>query len=272
MSTKVSIVLPTYNQANFLPTALNSIFLQTYRDFELIVVNDGSTDSTVDVLTEYNKIFPFTVINQVNKKLPSALNTGFSQAQGEYLTWTSTDNILLPDMISILVAALETNPTIGLAYADRYLMDDNGVDILRMNTPGYNKYLLLHVNLVQCCFLYRRECQEKVGGYDPTFLYGEDWEYWIRISRYFSMKHIGVALYRYRMHVKSLTSDLARGNIKGMGFSEFSTRIRKQMPLRWIIGKFLWRSLRLVNKHHPAVIEFNHWPAIVSQAAGNKNN
>jgi glycosyltransferase involved in cell wall biosynthesis len=270
MSHKVSIVLPSYNQAHYLPSALDSIFTQTYQNFELIVVNDGSTDHTAEVLAEYKNKYPFRVVNQENQKLPRALNTGFAQTSGEYLTWTSSDNILLPEMLSILVGALEKYPKIGLVYADRYLMDENAQDIMRLNTPEYDPYLLLHVNLVQCCFLYRRECHDKVGGYDPTFIYGEDWDYWIRISKYFPMKHIDSVPYRYRLHMKSLTSELALGKIKGMGFLEFSARIRQRMPVRWSIGKIKWRLFRLLNKHHPAVFEFDHWSSIVALAAGNK--
>jgi len=186
-----------------LPAALDGVFAQTCPCYELIVVNDGSTDGTADVLADYQERLNFTVITQENRGLPRALNAGFAQARGDYLTWTSSDNIMLPEMLTTLVQALERDQSLGLVYADRYLMDEDGTDLGRFDLPDYDPYLLLHTNLVHCCFLYRRECMERAGGYDPEFIYGEDWEYWIRISRDFRMKRVPQALYRYRLHRSS---------------------------------------------------------------------
>ena len=190
MTTRVSIVLPTYNQAHYLPAALDGVFAQTYPDYELIVVNDGCTDETPTILADYFQRYDFIVIEQENQGLPMALNAGFAQARGEYLTWTSSDNAMLPEMLSVLVQALDEDPSVGLAYADFYLMDHEGRDWGRFNTVEYDPYWLLYTNLVHCSFLYRRECMERVGGYDPEFVYGEDWEYWIRISQYYRMKRV----------------------------------------------------------------------------------
>lgn len=267
MKPQVSIVLPTYNQAHFLPEALDSIFGQTYDNFELIVVNDGSTDDTTAVVADYQRRHAFTAIEQGNRGLPAALNAGFKQACGEYLTWTSSDNILLPDMLAVLGAALDQDPSVGLVYADRYLITDEGTDLGRFDLPDYDAGLLLHVNLVHCCFLYRRECMVRVGLYDPEFIYGEDWEYWIRISKYYSMKHIPAALYQYRVHATSMTSELVRGTAHNMGYKEFSKRIRQSSPLRWYIGKLKWWWLRLTNPHHPAFANRTNWQQAAARAA-----
>lgn len=267
----VSIVLPTYNQAHYLLAALDGIFAQTYPHYELIVVNDGSTDSTAKVLTDYQQRHKFTVITQENQGLPCALNTGFAQARGEYLTWTSSDNVMLPEMLATLAQALDEDPSVGLVYADRYLMDDESRNLGRFNTPDYDPYLLLHVNLVHCCFLYRWECLERIGGYDPEFIYGEDWEYWIRISQFYRMKRVSQALYRYRLHGTSMTSELVRGTAHNMGYTEFAARIRKRMPWRWYIGKLKWWWLRLIHKDHPIVAGRNMWQRAVAQTINSAN-
>lgn len=253
MSARVSVVLPVYNQAHYLPDALEGVFKQTYRGYELIVVDDGSTDETPMVLAQYQSRHDFEVIEQENQGLPRALNAGFSRARGEYLTWTSSDNIMLPDMLAVLVEALQRDPSVGLVYADRYLMDERGQDLGRLDVPDYDPHLLLHANLVNCCFLYRRECMERVGGYDPDFVYSEDWEYWIRISRHYRMKRIPQALYRYRFHGTSMTSDLFRGTADNMRYQEFAALIRRRMPLRWYVGKLKWWYVRFVRRNHPAV-------------------
>jgi glycosyltransferase involved in cell wall biosynthesis len=267
MKPQISIVLPVYNQAHFLPEALDSIFAQTCRDFELIVVNDGSTDNTAQVVADYQQRHAFIVIDQANQGLPGALNTGFKQACGEYLTWTSSDNILLPDMLDVLSAALDRDPSIGLVYADRYLITEDGVDLGRFDLPEYDRDLLLHVNLVHCCFLYRKACMAQIGLYDPEFIYGEDWEYWIRLSQHYPMKHIPAALYRYRLHETSMTSELVRGTACSMGYKEFSRRIRQRIPLRWYLGKMKWWWLRLTNPRHPAFAGRASWIQAAARAA-----
>lgn len=264
----VSIVLPVYNQAHYLPAALDGVFAQTYPHYELIVVNDGSTDGTADVLAEYQRRYQFTVIAQENQGLPRALNAGFARTRGDYLTWTSSDNIMLPDMLAVLARALDEDPSVGLVYADRYLMDEEGNDLGRFDVPDYDPYLLLHANLVHCCFLYRRECMERVGGYDPEFIYGEDWEYWIRISQYFRMKRVPEALYRYRVHASSMTSELVRGTARTMGYPEFARRMRRRMPLRWWIGKLKWWRLRYLDPSHTAVKDRNRWYEAITRAVG----
>lgn len=267
MNKLVSVVMPTYNQAHFLPEALDGVFTQTYPHFELIVVDDGSTDHTAQVLADYRQRHEFVVITQENQRLPRALNAGFAQTRGEYLTWTSSDNVMLPDMLAVLVQALEADPAVGLVYADRFLMDDDGNDLGRFDLPDYDPYLLLHANLVHCCFLYRKECMERVGLFDPEFIYGEDWEYWIRISQYYAMKRVPQALYRYRMHRTSMTSELVRGTAGNMAYQEFALCMRKRMPVRWLIGKLKWRWLRYVNPTHPVVADRNKWLEAAAQAA-----
>ncbi len=267
MIPRISIVLPCYNQAHFLPETLNSVFAQTYQDFELILVNDGSTDGTSEVVADYRERHTFIVVEQANQGLPGALNAGFRRARGEYLTWTSADNILLPNMLEVLSTTLDRTPSVGLVYADRNLITHEGVDLGRFDLPDYDPALLLHVNLVHCCFLYRSECMARVGLYDPEFVYGEDWEYWIRISEHYSMKRVPVALYCYRLHEASMTSELVRGTARSMGYREFSRRIRRRAPMRWYIGRLKWWWLRLTNPQHPAIAGRISWLQAAVRAA-----
>jgi glycosyltransferase involved in cell wall biosynthesis len=268
MCPSVSVVLPTYNQKRYLRQALDSVLSQTYRDFELIVVDDGSTDGTANLLEEYLRCgCEIKVIRQENMGLPRALNVGFAHAQGEYLTWTSSDNIMLPDMLAVLIKSLQQDRSVGLVYADFYLIDQDGNELGLFRTAEYDPCLLLHINLVHCCFLYRRECMERVGGYDPEFEYGEDWEYWIRISQYFRMRHVPQALYCYRFHYDSMTSRSKRGTAKHMSFAEFSARIRRRMPGRWWMGKFKWWMLRLFCPQHSLILQGAVWRKAIELTA-----
>jgi len=259
MTAEASIVLPAYNQAHYLPAALDGVFAQTYPHYELIVVNDGSTDGTADVLAQYQHRYDFTVITQQNQGLPRALNAGFARTHGRYLTWTSSDNVMLPTMLDVLVQALVDDPSVGLVYADFHVIDDKGSDWGRFNTVDYDPYWLLYANLVHCCFLYRRECMERAGGYDPKFIYGEDWEYWIRVSQYYGMKRVPEALYLYRLHRSSMTAEIKQGTALKMSHAEFAARIRRRMPARWmmLMLKRCWALLSRSN--HPVISEGKNW-------------
>ncbi len=254
MKPRVSVVLPTYNQAGYLPQALDSVFAQTFHDFELIVVNDGSTDETARVLSQYQKAHPFVLIEQENRGLPAALNAGFEVAQGDYLTWTSSDNIMMPEMLELLVQALDANPDVGLVYADWYVIDEKGQILAVAETVEYDRFLLLRDNYINACFLYRRACQERVGWYDPAFVYAEDWDYWLRIARFFKMMRVGRVLYKYRHHGDSLTSLLTNQPDPSGRYRRYARRWKARNPIAWYYSKLKWHAIRLCCGHPPTVI------------------
>jgi O-antigen biosynthesis protein len=242
---KVSVIIPTYNQAHYLPFTLNGIIAQTFKDFELIVVNDGSTDQTCEVLDLYQQKIDLTVINQENKGLPEALNAGFAVATGKYYTWTSSDNITLPHMLEELNRALDSCPDIGVVYADWFFIDDLGKIISEYKTLDFDRHLLLYHNFVHCCFLFRKGCMEQVGGYDPDYVYAEDWEFWIRVSRHFRMRHVHKTLYKFRIHPESMTTEVIEGTSKRkITYNEFKTRFRNQSWIDWYLSKIKWKLLK----------------------------
>lgn len=259
----VTIVLPTYNQAQYLPDTLNSIFDQTYRDFELVVVNDGSTDETANILRDYRRMFDFQLIEQENQGLPTALNIGFGHSSGRYLTWTSSDNLLLPKMLETLVLELENYPSVGVVYSDWAFIDSEGRAISDFRTVDYDKDLLLGYNFIHCSFLFRKLCMDQVGGYDPNFIYGEDWEFWIRVSRSFGMRHVPMILYSYRIHGQTMTDDLIHEKApRRMNDKEFRSYRRRQSYLGWYFGKIKWRLVTRKLGYDPRD-EWHH--AITSQ-------
>ncbi len=248
----VSVVLPTYNQAEYLPHALDGILNQTWPDYELIVVNDGSTDHTPSILKEYQLAHGFTVIHQENQKLPRALNTGFRKARGQYLTWTSSDNIMLPSMLEVLVDALDRHPQVGLVYADWEVIDEHGAVIGTARTFDFDRHLLMRMNYINACFLYRRACQDMVGLYNPDYIHAEDWEYWWRISRFFRMMRVPHVLYQYRVHSDSLTETAVLTQDDGLspGYRKLAAEFRAR-PWAWYLSKLKWEWLRLKLGHDP---------------------
>ena len=202
---KVSIVLPVYNGAEYVAQSIESVIAQTYQNWELIIVNDCSTDGTLEICNEFaQKDERIKVITNTNNlKLPNSLNVGFELATGDYFTWTSDDNMYRPEAIERLVNALIEDVELVMVYSDYTDIDSKGKDIgqEKLQDPEY----LVTYNVCGPCFLYTAEIAKHVGGYDANLFLAEDYDYWIRIYRYGRIKHIGDDLYLYRRHNDSLS-------------------------------------------------------------------
>ncbi len=217
----VSVILPVYNGEDYLHEAIRSVLLQTYQNWELIVVDDGSTDESRRIAEEYAKEDSrIRVYHQENQKLPRALNNGFSLAQGEFFTWISSDNRFLPGFLDAMVGELNNHPKADMVFGNQYLIDETGK---RMTGHGWFEFppnsgavcfppatpLLNTVanNTIGAAFLYRAECDAVLGGYSPNLFLLEDYDYFMRMNSLFKIRHRkGEPLYEYRFHKDSLTA------------------------------------------------------------------
>lgn len=201
----VSIVLPVYNGEKYLASAIESILAQTYKNWELILVNDCSTDRSLEIMETYaGKDARIRVVqNAENLKLPRSLNAGFSRAKGEYYTWTSDDNLLKPEMLATLVDVMEKEKSLGLVYSNYTGIDETGKEtgLYEMKEPEG----MFSGNPVGASFLYRSDVAEKIGEYDADLFLAEDYDYWLRIFAEAPIKKIPKDLYDYRRHGGSLT-------------------------------------------------------------------
>jgi glycosyltransferase involved in cell wall biosynthesis len=206
MNPKVSIILPSFNGERFIRSSIESCLNQTYKDIELIIVDDASSDSTPVIIQEFTSKDERTkyLRHEVNKKLPMALNTGFSSAKGEFLTWTSDDNLYRPQAIETMLDSLLSTPDVGLVYTDYSVIDEAGTYIREHHAKESSK--LAYGSIIGPSFLYRREVFEKIGDYATDMLYVEDYDYWLRTARHFRMVPLACNLYSYREHRGSLTA------------------------------------------------------------------
>ena len=170
-SIAISIVLPVYNGSQYIRESIESCLTQTFRDWELIIVNDCSTDESGAIAEEYAaKDERVRVIhNTTNLKLPGSLNVGFRFAKGEYLTWTSDDNRFLPNALQRMIDFLRGHQEYQMVCAAYTCIDSDGksmnCDFIPLRTP------LICGNSVGACFLYTRKVYETIGEYDTsTFL------------------------------------------------------------------------------------------------------
>jgi glycosyltransferase involved in cell wall biosynthesis len=192
----VSIIIPTYNRADILPTALNSVHKQTYRPIELIVVDDGSTDETAEVVKKWNASrqsddFNLEYVSQVNAGPSAARNRGMVQSTGEYIQFLDSDDRLHPQKLSVHVRALETSPACDVIIGENALftpceeepgfarLDEDRL-LEQANHRTVDSLSLLNGNLVNG--LYRRALLRRAGPINEVLRWMEDVEYNIRVS------------------------------------------------------------------------------------------
>lgn len=215
----VSIVLTTLNAARFLRESVDSCLNQTYSNLELLAVDGGSTDGTVEILQSYTDP-RMRLIHQTNNegKLPGAINLGLEHASGDYLTWMQADSLYDPDTISKMVAALEAHPEVGQVYADYRVIDEGGLVLQIARTREPEEFLGNLGDSAGPCFMIRREVRETVGPHHIHAFPSQDYDYRMRIAMRFQSLHLHEPLYSWRTHGDSLSSyyswaDLARKDV-----------------------------------------------------------
>jgi glycosyltransferase involved in cell wall biosynthesis len=211
---KVSVYIPTYNYGRFLAEAIQSVLDQTFQDWELIVVDDGSTDNTREVVDAFQDP-RIHYIYQENQGNPAARNTALRLVKGEYVACLDADDILFSEKLEKQVAQLDSlPPTVGLVYGDVYLFNhEDGAIICRFlqgRTPPRGRIFdeLLDVDgwfISDTASLIRREVFDRVGLYDPSVLTYEDWMMWVRIASVYEVEALDEPLARCRRHSSNLS-------------------------------------------------------------------
>ncbi len=215
MDNLVSVIIPTYNRSHYLPEAIESVLNQTYKDFEIIVVDDGSTDDTRDAAKKYKEKVRY--IYQKNSGLPSALNTGIESSKGAYIAFLDDDDIWKESMLQRTVETLEkTREDVGATYVDcRYFKDSDKNKLIDKEMKHYSGDIfekLLQNNFIPVnTVLVKRVCIEKVGCFDETLPGYRDWDLLLRIAfAGFKFEFIDEPLALIRVHDANMSSQLLR--------------------------------------------------------------
>ena len=204
----VSVVLPTFNGSRYLAESIQSVIVQTFQDWELIIVDDCSTDDTPQIIERFVQQDPRIrgIRHETNRKLPAALNTGFADARGEFFTWTSDDNVFKPQALEEMLDFLQTHDEATAVYCDYTEIDESGAPAgkVRVDAPE----ALAFRNCVGACFLYRASAAKILGEYDVSSFGAEDYDWWLRMARRFRLACLHRDLYRYRVHSASLSAKI----------------------------------------------------------------
>ncbi len=250
MNVLVSIIIPCYNQGIYLDDSVNSALAQTHQNIEIIIINDGSTDSyTNELLKNYHK--PKTkVITTKNNGLAEARNVGIRNASGIYILPLDADDKIAPEYCEKAVRVIESDPKVGIVHGET---QNFGADTNIRKDPPYSLEAMLRRNIILCSSLYRREDWEKVGGYNKNMKYGgEDWDFWlslIELGR--KVYKIPEIMFYYRIRPGSMARSIDEQKFRAL---------RKQVYLN---------HLNLYLKNFPDPISL-YWEKYYVESANNK--
>lgn len=197
---QVSIVTPSYNQAQFLEETIRSVLLQGYPDLEYFVMDGGSTDGSVQIIQKYAPWLTGWVSEQ-DKGQSDAINKGFHHAQGQIIAWLNSDDLYLPGCVSSSVKFLFTHPKVMVAYGDVDVIDTQGHLLWRQKWDEYDfkKHLTHRIRIPQPAAFFRHDVLDKIGYLIPNLHYAMDYEFWLRIGRYFPIRRIGKIMAQFRL-------------------------------------------------------------------------
>jgi glycosyltransferase involved in cell wall biosynthesis len=201
---KVSVIIPTYNSAKYLPSAIDSVLKQTFKDYEIIVIDDGSTDNTKEVIDSYDH--KIACIYQDNQGPSVARNKGILQSKGEFIAFLDADDIWetikIEEQFRIFACSEET----GIVSTELSVIDETGklVEGRRKMIPEERGALIQELminNVIGTCstVMVRKSCFDAVGLFDETLKVAEDWDMWLRLCKIFKHKRIAKPLVNYRI-------------------------------------------------------------------------
>jgi glycosyltransferase involved in cell wall biosynthesis len=206
----ITVYITNHNYGKYIDQAIKSVLEQSFQDFEIIIIDDGSTDNSKSIIEQYENKSNVKVIYQHNKGLTISNNIALNLAQGEFIVRLDADDYFTKDALKLMIREFE-NKKLGMVFGDWYLVDENG-DILGVEQRhDFQKDVTLYDQPAHgACTMFRKNCLMKLGGYDETITRQDGYELWLRFIENFEVGNINVPLFYYRQHSKSLTKDEIR--------------------------------------------------------------
>lgn len=263
---KISIVTPSFNQAEFLRATLDSVLSQGYQNLEYIVVDGGSTDGTREVLTEYEDRLA-AWISEPDMGQTDAINKGFSMASGDLYAWLNSDDTYRPGALQRAAEYMSRNRHVGMVYGNAFYIDEAGHEIARYPAaPTDHMGLQRGRNTIpQQAMFFRAKLWEIVGPLDPSFFYAMDYDLWYRVSALTPIAFQDEYWANFRLHSASKSRTEARRcwpEMMRVHFREGGSR------LSLLYAKYLVR--RVVEPLMPLRLLYRQWLYQIEAVAGSR--
>jgi glycosyltransferase involved in cell wall biosynthesis len=206
---KISVITPSYNQAQYIQATINSVLSQNYPALEYLVMDGGSKDGTVEILRRYEDQLSW--VSEPDKGQADAINKGFKQSAGEIVTWLNSDDLHLPGVLHRVSEFFNQHPEVDVVYGDYYLINHSGAVILRKQEIPFDYNILLYGldYIGQPTTFFRRRLFDRIGYLDESLHFGLDWDYWLRVAnsggRFAHIPHY-LAATRWHTEAKTLVA------------------------------------------------------------------
>jgi glycosyltransferase involved in cell wall biosynthesis len=208
----VSVIVPVYNRAHLVTETVISILGQTYRNIEIILINDGSTDNSLKIIEALQQEYPdvIRIVDQENQGQTVARNQGIKQALGKYIAFLDSDDLWAPGKLDLQIPLFDEG--VGLVYGGVELINEygetTGFDACDPAVQG-NIYpqLLVKNRMTGGSVVVLREALDRVGGFDPEFSAAENWDLWLRICKEYKVRLVNKPVVKYRQHQNNMSKD-----------------------------------------------------------------
>ncbi|MCK5306492.1 MAG: glycosyltransferase [Candidatus Omnitrophica bacterium] len=211
----VSVIIPTYNRAEFLPRAINSVLNQTFKDFELIIVDDGSTEDIKSVVNAFNDNRMRYIRHNIPRGAASARNTGIKYANNDFLAFLDDDDEWNEDKLLLQIQEFErADEKVGLVYSDMIRINDITGQIMNDNVKHYSgdisKEIITNCFIGSPTYMIKKKCFDKIGPFDIELPAHQEWDLFIRLSDYYDVLYLPQKLAIYHMHGDQITTSLVK--------------------------------------------------------------
>ncbi len=250
----VSIVTPSYNQAQFLEATIRSVLSQDYPRLEYIIVDGGSTDGSLEIIRKYADRLAWWV-SEPDRGQTDAINKGFAHAHGEIFAWLNSDDTYEPGAVWAAVQFLLEHPQIGLVYGDANFIDEEGRVIGKFDArqTDYRRLRRGYVHIPQQAAFFRASLWHQVGPLDPSFYFAMDYDLWVRIAARAPIVYIPQTWANFRLHLRGKTlvaDDRCWPEMLRVHFREggalFSVIVAKYLVRRVIAPFWNWRRRQMI--------------------------
>jgi len=203
----VTVYITNHNYGKYLQQSIESVLKQTYQNYELIIIDDGSTDNSKEIIERYDDHPKVEVVFQNRKGLTVSNNIALKLATGEFILRLDADDYLDKSALKILIDEFD-DEMVGMVFGDWYVIDDSGVVLEIQRRHDFNSEVTMFDQPAHgACTMFRRKCLEELSGYDESVSMQDGFEIWLKLIKHYSVKNINLPVFYYRQHGNSLTRD-----------------------------------------------------------------